>query len=86
MKQTIRLTESELKHIIMESVKRVINEDYDGENELWNAAKKYLDCEVMLNYIEHCLDNDGLLDEYARRLDNAFDISSTMRYYQTQDN
>lgn len=28
MKKTIRLNESELKHMIMESVKRVLNEDY----------------------------------------------------------
>ena len=34
MKRTIRLTESELKHIINESVRKIINEKYypeDGE-------------------------------------------------------
>jgi hypothetical protein len=51
-----------------------LNEDYSGENELWNAAKNVLDCGLMLNAIEHYLDSDGLLDEYAQRLQDDFDV------------
>lgn len=76
-KQTIRLNESQLRRIVKESVRRVLNEDYDGENEMWNAARENLDCETMLDYIEYLLDNDGLLDEYAYKIDQAFDVMST---------
>lgn len=40
MKQTIRLTESELKHLIRQSVKRVIKEserDIDGDSYYWGG-------------------------------------------------
>lgn len=33
MKRTIRLTESELKHIINESVRKIINEEYYPEDD-----------------------------------------------------
>ena len=83
-KQTIRLNESQLRQIVKESVKKVLREDYDGENEMWNAAREYLDCETMLDYIEYLLDNDGLLDEYAHKLDQAFDIMSTHQHFQNE--
>lgn len=77
MKQTIKLTESELKRLIKENLKQVLNEDYDGENQLWNRAKELLDCKVMLEALEHYLNQDGLLDEYANRLSQDFDLRTS---------
>lgn len=40
MKKTIRLTESELKNMIAESVKRVLNENIDDDMAIWDKRGK----------------------------------------------
>ncbi len=41
MKKTIRLTENELKGVIMESVKNVLNEDYTPHTKAVNSLRQY---------------------------------------------
>ncbi len=48
MKRTIRLTESQLRHMISESVKSVLRENYDvSEQETWSDNDDELDEGVM---------------------------------------
>lgn len=70
MKRTVTLDENELKQLIKESVRNF----YGGDNKLWNTARNILGCEIMLNTLEDYLIEDGLLDKYAHRLQDDFDI------------
>ena len=49
MKQTIRLNERELKHLMSESVKRVLNE-YQGEPDYSSSGKYYVAADVNSEY------------------------------------
>lgn len=63
------------------NAKDSLKEEYGNENELWNRAKQMLDPQVILNALEDYLDEDGLLDEYANRLNQDFDLRTS---YQEQ--
>ena len=63
------------------NAKDSLKEEYGNENELWNRAKQMLDPQVILNALEDYLDGDGLLDEYANRLNQDFDLRTS---YQEQ--
>lgn len=79
--QTIKLNENQLRNIVAESVKKVLKEEYGNDNEMWNMAKQMLDPQVMLEALEGYLDRDGLLDEYAARLSQDYDLRT---YYSEQ--
>lgn len=74
-KNLIKLNESTLRKIVYESVKKVLKEE--SGNELWNRAKQMLDAQVILDALEDYLDGDGLLDKYANRLNQDFDLRTS---------
>ena len=76
-KNVVKLNENTLRKIIAESVKKVLKEEYGNENEMWNMAKQMLDPQVMLEALEGYLDRDGLLDEYAARLSQDYDLRTS---------
>lgn len=76
-KNVIRINESQLKKIVAESVKKVLREEYGNENEMWNRAKQMLDPQVMVEALESYLDRDGLLDKYAARLVQDYDLRTS---------
>ena len=59
---------------VKESVNRVLKEDYNGEIEVWNKAKEILEPRLIVQALEHLLDSDGLLEEYANRLAEMYDL------------
>ena len=74
MKQRIRLTESDLHRIVNESVNKILKEDYNGEVETWNKIKEVLEPRLIVQALEHLLDSDGLLEEYANRIADMYDF------------
>jgi predicted methyltransferase len=76
-KNVVKINENTLRKIVAESVKKVLKEEYGNENEMWNIAKQMLDPQVMLEALEGYLDRDGLLDEYAARLNQDYDLRTS---------
>lgn len=70
-KNVVKLNEQQLKKIVAESVKKVLKE---SQNTTWEIAKEILDPKVMLEAIEYYLEKDGLLEEYAHRLNEDYDL------------
>lgn len=70
----VRLNESQLRKVVAECVKKALKEDYNKDSAMWERAKQVLDLRVMFDAIEHYLDKDGLIDEYAYRLKEDFDL------------
>lgn len=62
-KKIVRLTETELRKVISESVKRVLKESPGSDPELvekWNALKDKIGAEEMLNCIFYRTDDETL--------------------------
>ena len=62
MKRTIKLRESELKRMIAESIKKVVNEGttYDDTIQKWDKIIEQVGCEQMVNDIFNYLNSDQL--------------------------
>lgn len=70
-KNVVKINENTLRQIVAESVKKVLKE---SQNTTWEIAKAILDPKVMLEAIEYYLEKDGLLEEYAHRLNEDYDL------------
>ena len=62
-KNRVRLTESQLRRVIKESVKKVLREGQHTANDLVGILQD------MADYVEHCqLSEDASVDEYFREI------------------
>lgn len=79
MKQTVKLTESELRHLISESVRKALNEGTTDERDIenWDRAKEMLGADTMLDAFMSYMNCDQihqllewLNDDYELGFDN----------------
>lgn len=80
-KNNIRLTESDLRNIVKESVNKVIREghwntDVDAE---WDSIVGVVGAETMLNELHQYLDSD-VIDDFIEHIKNMYDIDN--EYYE----
>lgn len=74
-KKTIKLTESDLKSIIKESVKRILKEDMDKELMLQKKLKDFYDeDEKLYKELETFLIRNGVKNVYVKNNNNALSI------------
>ena len=75
MKQTIKLRESELKRMITESVRRIINEEIADDDiyQRWEELKEEIGCEQMVDDISHYLSSDQL-EQLIEYFNEDYDI------------
>ena len=76
MKRRIRVTESDLKNIIKESVKRILKEDMDKELMLQKQMKNFYDEELNLyQELENFLKRNGIQNVSLRKNGNSIKLS-----------
>lgn len=79
MKRSIKLTERELKHIISESVKRILKEDRINPTGQWNTQDDFFDEKALGNKIWDLMykyqksGNPNLLSKVSNLLYDTFD-------------
>lgn len=82
----IKLTESELKMVISESVKRILKEEFEGERKLWRGVPgAYLTDDGYVEYEGHMIDVDDLEEVSREWLIYEYEDMMDRRWFDSTD-